>query len=126
VHRWGGTMNIIRRAVGLSIAAGLGACSDPGVRTEFQELRKRIEAAEKSATTLDGFNVKLRYGRRQPGDYAQYANWEKSIQTKEMRLTDTLRSGAWNRVEMILAPAKADETGFLGLSIVVDRVSLRM
>jgi hypothetical protein len=46
-----------------------------------------------------------------------YAAWQKSIQQKETSFPDVLEKGAWKKIELIVAPATAEQLGYLKLSI---------
>jgi len=58
------------------------------------------------------------------------ASWTKagapdaSPQTKEVTLPQTIRSGYWNKVEMVLAPAKVDEIDKVTLRVTPNQVQL--
>ncbi len=46
-----------------------------------------------------------------------YAEWQKSIQQKETSFPDVLEKGTWKKIELIVAPATAEQLGYLKLSI---------
>jgi len=48
----------------------------------------------------------------------------KSGQQKEINLTDSLRPGAWNKVNFTIAPAKAEEFGSLQIGLTVNQVQM--
>lgn len=86
--------------------------------------------------TFKGFKITARYGTRAPEmpDLSDteafkkwssaYERWQKLLRQKELSFTDELQPGRWNRVAMILAPAKAEEVGFIGIRISTNQVSL--
>lgn len=80
-----------------------------------------------SSATFTGFKIKAKWGPRR--DFKakgfNFSEWQASLREKELSLTESLRPGAWNPVTFVLAPAKADEFGYLELSITTDRISLR-
>jgi hypothetical protein len=93
-----------------------------------QKLTLRI--GNPMAITFNGFTVQVKYGRRFPKT-TDSAKWQEeykarqdSMREKEMKLTDTLRPGTWNKVTMILAPASPAEVGYLSIRIAVDNVGL--
>jgi hypothetical protein len=55
---------------------------------------------------------------------ASFSEWQKSYQTKETTLLDTLTAGSWNSVELILAPATTEQLGIVTLSMNTDTVFL--
>ncbi len=86
--------------------------------------------------TFNGFKVSARYGPRSPGmpnmtnadaikDWSSaYEAWQKSLGQKEVSFTDELQPGRGSTVTMILAPAKAEDVGFIGIKIATNQVSL--
>jgi hypothetical protein len=46
-----------------------------------------------------------------------FAEWQKSIQQKETSFPDVLEKGTWKKIELIVAPATAEQLGYLKLSI---------
>jgi len=55
---------------------------------------------------------------------ASYEEWNKAIQEKEISFPDSLQPGAWNSVDLILAPVTPDQLGYLVLSMSTSTVSL--
>lgn len=87
----------------------------------------RLNIGNPSAAKYDGFKLKVRWSKGY--DYSNfksvsYLQWQKAIREKEVSFTETLQPGTWNRVEMILSPAGADELGYLEVSLDTDTVSL--
>jgi hypothetical protein len=80
-----------------------------------------------SSVIFTGFKLKAKWGARR--DFKakgfDFMRWQASLQEKELSLTDSLRPGSWNPVTFVVAPAKADEFGYLELSITTDTLSLR-
>ncbi len=54
-----------------------------------------------------------------------YEEWKKTKQEKTVKITNTLSSGSWNPVEIVLTPATPDQLGYLNLEINLDQLSLR-
>ncbi|HEY2232799.1 MAG TPA: hypothetical protein VGK01_04920 [Candidatus Angelobacter sp.] len=74
-----------------------------------------------------GYKLKVRWAKTY--DYnkyteASYAEWDKSIQEKEISFTEKLEPGVWNPAEFILSPAAADQLGYITLTITTNTVSL--
>jgi len=89
--------------------------------------------------TFQGITLTARWGPRPPaippissGDDSgafhdwsvAHRAWQDSLRKRRISLTDDLLPGHWNRVTMVLAPAKVEEVGFIGVSIETDRISL--
>jgi len=88
--------------------------------------RVALRIGNPHAALLLGVNLSVRYGPRPPEDpKASWAEWTQSLHEKQLKLPDTLRPGAWNRVEIVLAPAKTGDVGFIGVKVEVDRVSMQ-
>lgn len=81
--------------------------------------------------TLNGVKLTVRYGPRMPqaaGSGPQrvaWDEWQHSVREKSVDLNNVLLPAAWNRVDVVLAPAKAEEVGFIGVKMVVDKLTLR-
>jgi hypothetical protein len=58
------------------------------------------------------------------GNIDAWSKWYDSRKTKTEKYTQELIPGAWNQVEMILLPARADELGYLEVSLATNTVSL--
>jgi hypothetical protein len=80
-----------------------------------------------SFATYAGFTVKTKWGKVYNWttySEASFNEWQKSLQEKEVSFPDALDAGAWNNVEVILAPATADQLGYIELSLSTDTVKL--
>jgi hypothetical protein len=80
-----------------------------------------------SSATFAGFKLTAKWGPRQDvskKDF-KFSQWRASLREKELSLTDSLLPGSWNPVTFVLAPARADEFGYLELSITTDNIRLR-
>ncbi|WP_109478147.1 DUF3251 domain-containing protein [Paraburkholderia sp. C35] len=77
--------------------------------------------------TYNGAKLNFKWGKSldisQP-DFS-YGDWEKSLHSKELTVPNTLYPGTWNPVEVILAPAKPDETAYLSVAASLNNVQLR-
>jgi hypothetical protein len=82
-----------------------------------------------SIAKYKGFKFKLKYGRQFDSkemveDISAFDKWEKSLREKEISFTNELDPGVWNRVELIISPAKSDELGYVVLSMETNILSL--
>jgi len=79
------------------------------------------------SVSYSGFKAKVRWAKSY--DYKQYTTesydaWQKSIQEKEISFTDVLERGTWNKIDLIVTPATAEQLGFVSLSISTDTVRM--
>jgi hypothetical protein len=80
--------------------------------------------------SFSGVKVKLLYGTRKPADYdksdgsPRNQEWHDSLKTKEMTLSETLRAGSWNPVEVTLPGITSDKLGYVEISLQTDVISL--
>jgi hypothetical protein len=85
-----------------------------------------------SSATYSGFTLKVKWGPRyptyDPKDSVEYFKQlelvSKSTQQRDIKLTDSLIGGRWNRVSFNLTPAAAKDFGRLELEIVTDTMQL--
>jgi len=87
----------------------------------------RLNIGNPSAARYDGFKLKVKWSKGYDFsnfEAVSYLQWQKAIREKEVSFTEALQPGTWNRVEMILSPAGADELGYLEVSLDTETVSL--
>jgi hypothetical protein len=80
-----------------------------------------------TSAAFRGFELHAKWGPRRNSDRKgfKWDEWFASLRETDLTLTDTLSPGAWNPVTFALSPAKADEFGYLELSMTTDQISLR-
>lgn len=107
------------------------ACDNVQPYLDGQKLQLRI--GNLNLATYSGFKLKAKWGPKAPKFLAQthdknfglrWDQWKRSLREKEIELTADLKPGAWNAVEIVLAPAKSDELGYIELSMTTDKVML--
>ena len=96
-----------------------------------------LVSAEPAVPYLNGYKIPLKIGNPLSVSYSglsakikwakyydsnqftpdSYAEWQKSIQQKETSFPDVLEKGTWKKIELIVAPATAEQLGYLKLSI---------
>jgi hypothetical protein len=54
-----------------------------------------------------------------------FSDWETSLHSKEISSADKLLPGSWNKISLILSPAKSDELSYIKLKIETSTASLR-
>jgi hypothetical protein len=77
--------------------------------------------------TFSGFKAKIKWSKAydfKQYTQASYAEWEKSVSEKEVSLTNVLEGGAWNTVELVIAPATPDQLEYVTLSVQTNTVRL--
>jgi hypothetical protein len=57
-------------------------------------------------------------------DVSAYEAWEKTLKEKEETVTHALRPGTWNKMTVILAPAKQEDLAYVEFSMTVEQVKL--
>jgi hypothetical protein len=78
-----------------------------------------------SSATYRGFELTLKWSTTAPeGDINKWVEWYKARKTKTEKYTQDLVPGSWNKVEMILLPARSDELGYLEVSMETNSISL--
>lgn len=81
-----------------------------------------------SLVIYKGFTLTVKWGKKfndkLPRQGKEYDEWEKSLQEKEMSFTEELKPGYWNRIELIISPAKLEQLGYLELSMDTNSLSL--
>jgi hypothetical protein len=90
-----------------------------------QKLQLRI--GNPNLATYSGFKLKAKWGPRYPtatDTPARWDQWKRSVREKEIESTADLKPGVWNTVEIVLAPAKPDELGYIELSMTTNKVML--
>lgn len=87
----------------------------------------RLQIGNPSTAKYSGFKAKVKWAKKYnfpKFTAAFYREWRKSIQEKEVSFTDTLEPGTWNKVELILSPAGADQLGYFEVSLETETVAL--
>ena len=87
----------------------------------------RLSVGNPSYATYKDYKLTVKWNKTYDwGKYTQasYDEWNKAIQEKEISFPDSLQPGAWNSVDLILAPVSPDQLGYLMLSMSTATVSL--
>lgn len=99
------------------------------VRPYLDGHRVTLHVGNPQQATFGGFKMKVGWARRMPsstkGAQTSQEAWKafhESKQEKEFSFTETLRPGTWNRISFVVAPAKAEEFGYLELSMTTNQV----
>jgi hypothetical protein len=93
----------------------------------------RLKIGNVNSATYSGFTLHAEWGTKVPqltefrsGDEWDkfFGAWEQSLRKIDIDSTLDLKPGSWNSVDIVLSPAKADELGYIGLSITTNSVIL--
>jgi hypothetical protein len=96
---------------------------------------------------LDGYKITLDVGNPLSADYQNakyqvawgkkfdvndytnnsnsYQAWVASLHSKEISSSDNLMAGTWNKVQLVLSPAKSDELGYISIKFSTTTAMLR-
>ena len=80
-----------------------------------------------SGGTVSGIKVKAKWSTQYDWgkyDADSYKAWESKIHEQEVSLTQAMKAGSWNKVELILVPASSQELGYLEISMDAQTVVL--
>lgn len=121
----------------LSQASGASVSTESKLYGVANTTQGKVLVAVDSVTPyLDGFKVKLRIGNLMSASFdgakltVVHAKEKSSptdlpgVETKEIQVTDTFRSGAWTNTEVVLSPAKASQIKRLNVQVEFDNVRL--
>ena len=92
-----------------------------------QAIKIPLKIGNPLSVSFSGFKVKIKWAKAY--DYKQYeaesyGEWQKSIQEKEISFTDMLEKGTWNKIELILNPATADQLGWVNVTLNTNTVRM--
>ena len=77
---------------------------------------------------FSGMKTRARWGsafdaKASEKDVSAYEAWEKTLKEKEETVTHELRPGTWNKMTVILAPAKPEDLAYVEFSMTVEQVN---
>lgn len=82
-----------------------------------------LHVGNPSMVTYSGFILKAKWGKRfEKGE--KFIDWVNSLKEKEEKFTQELSPGRWNKIELIVSPAKPEQVSYLKVSMETDVVSL--
>jgi uncharacterized coiled-coil protein SlyX len=58
-------------------------------------------------------------------DANAYQTWSTNLHSKEISVPDDLSAGTWNKVQLVLSPAKSDELSYISIKLSTDTASLK-
>jgi hypothetical protein len=78
-----------------------------------------------SMSEFAGFTLKTKWGEAfNPKGKIIYADWAKSLKSKEEKFTEHLKPGRWNKIDLVLAPAKPEQLEYIEIEMEVNEVVL--
>jgi hypothetical protein len=86
-----------------------------------------LKIANPLAVSYSGFTAKIKWAKYYDANQFtpdSYAAWQKSIQQKEASFPDILEKGTSKKIELIVAPATAEQIGYLKLSVNTKTVTM--
>ncbi len=92
-----------------------------------------LKIGNPASVTYNGFTLEIEWGKEYIYDekdpfgllsIRKYEEWKKSLRKETKSFTNQLLPGRWNKVELILTPAKPEEIKYIGLSMNTDTVAL--
>ena len=72
---------------------------------------------------INNCEATVQWGKMLGGDETVSA-WERSLQSKHIKLSKTIYPGTWTQVSFVLSPAQASQTAYISLSLKVTGISL--
>ena len=92
-----------------------------------------LDIGNPSTILFKGFKLNAKWGKaynksdwidgKDNENLSPYGRYSKSLKVKSESFTKELKPGYWNRAELIISPAKANELGYLELSMETGAVS---
>jgi hypothetical protein len=71
------------------------------------------------------FSLTIKWGKKyQSEEWKSVIEWMKSLQSKSESFTSDLKPGHWNKVEIIISPARPDELGYIEISMKTNEFGL--
>jgi hypothetical protein len=84
-----------------------------------------LDIGNPSLSEFNGFILKVQWGKAfNPNGKVTYADWKESLKSKEVRFTEHLKPGHWNKIDLALAPAKLDQLEYIEIEMEVNHVLL--
>jgi len=84
------------------------------------------------SATYKNLKINVTWGKRlldalagKEKDPDAFMNWQHNLHQKELSIPDELLPASWNRVKLVLTPAKSDDLGYISLTLNAGAVILR-
>jgi hypothetical protein len=121
-------LNLTEKGYGkLETNTGFFFISCAGVENYLDGYKIILNIGNPLAVSYMGFKLKVKWGK--PYDikskpFRSYDDWEKTLHKSEKSFTDLLKPASWNKVELILSPATAEDVKYVNIEMGTDNISL--
>jgi len=96
-----------------------------GVTPDFNGHKLNLDIGNPSMAEFNGFTLKAQWGKAfDPNGKVTYADWKESLKSKEVKFTEHLKPGHWNKIDLALAPAKPEQLKYIEIEMEVNYVML--
>lgn len=108
----------------LDTSLGTFAVSLEDVQPFADGVRVRFLVGNLTAATVTAATLKVKWGTRLTPS-VPYKRWKESLQEREVKVADPLKPGIWNNVSVTLPGTKAENLGYVELSMDTGQISLQ-
>ena len=111
----------------LDTANGFFLISCQGVRPFLDGQKATLLIGNPLIARYVEYKIKVHWGPRFLGpenDTVKWLAWYRSLKTKDYEYPGVLEPSKWNEIEVVLPQTKADELGYVDISLVTNTVSL--
>jgi hypothetical protein len=105
-------------------SVGFFLLSLEGAEPYLDGIKVKLEIGNPLALAFAGFQLSAKWGSRKPAGMAAIERWTTGLKSTSESYTQSLVPGKWNTVELILPSTKADQFGYLEISVGVDVVRM--
>ncbi|MGO9018384.1 MAG: hypothetical protein ACLQVJ_08545 [Syntrophobacteraceae bacterium] len=96
-----------------------------GITPYLNGHKLNLNIGNPSTSEFAGFTLKTKWGEAfNPKGNVTYADWKKSLKSKEETFTEHLKAGHWNKIDLVLAPAKPEHLEYIEIEMEVNQVML--
>ena len=110
--------------------SGFFLVSLENVEPYLEGFRINLEVGNPLLATYKNLKFQVSWGKKfdskeAANDPNAYQKWLSGLHSKKISIPDDLAAGAWNKVQLVLSPAKSDELGYIAVKLSTDTASLR-
>ena len=96
-----------------------------GITPYLNGYKLNIAIGNPSMVEFNGFTLKMQWGKAfDPNGKVTSADWKESLKSKEVKFTEHLKPGHWNKIDLALAPAKPEQLKYIEIEMEVNHVLL--
>ena len=115
--------------VRINSTSGFFLISVKDVQPYLDGYKLMLNVGNPLSATYKNLKLNVAWGKKfDPNNLNQtnsYQTWTNQLQHKELSMPEDLLPGSWNKIALILSPAKADELSYISLKMDTETVSLR-